>query len=72
MRRRFGDAYGYRVVAFDETGKQAREFGKKGQGPGAFDVSAGITLRPENRLMVADFMNLRQIWLIANLCQNNG
>ena len=57
------DAYGYRVVAFDAKGKQLRVVGKKGHGPGEFDVSAGIALLPDNRLAVADFMNHRvQTW----------
>lgn len=53
------DAYGYRVVAFDAKGNQVRVLGKKGHGPGEFDVSAGIALLPDNRLAVVDFMNHR-------------
>jgi len=58
------DAYNYRVVVFDPlSGDIVRQFGKKGHGPGEFDVSSGIALLPGERVAVVDFMNHRvQIW----------
>ncbi|MBI4558682.1 MAG: hypothetical protein HY706_13965 [Candidatus Hydrogenedentes bacterium] len=58
------DAYNHRVVVFDPlSGDLVRHFGKKGHGPGEFDVSSGIALLPGERVAVVDFMNHRvQIW----------
>ena len=57
------DAYNYRVVSFTAAGALTQRFGKLGRGPGEFNVSAGLTELPGNRLVVADFLNHRlQLW----------
>jgi len=54
------DGYGNsRVVHFDKTGKFVKAWGKKGKGPGEFDLPHGIVADSKGRLYVADRSNVR-------------
>jgi hypothetical protein len=48
-----------RVVKFDKNGKFIKTWGKKGMGPGEFDVVHGLTFDSRGRLFVADRQNNR-------------
>ena len=43
-----------KIKVFDKSGKFTYAFGEKGQGPGEFQMPAGVYLAPENRLAVND------------------
>ena len=43
-----------RVVVFDRAGKFVRQFGKKGGGPGEFQVPVGLTVLSDGNVAVAD------------------
>jgi hypothetical protein len=54
------DGYGNnRVVHFDKGGKFVKSWGKKGTGPGEFDLPHGIGVDSKGRLYVADRSNGR-------------
>src|SRR5437773_4770603 len=54
------DGYGNtRVVHFDKTGKFVKAWGKKGMGPGEFDIPHGIGVDSKGLLYVADRSNAR-------------
>ena len=48
-----------RIVKFDKTGKWLKSWGKKGMGPGEFDVVHSIAIDSRGRLFVADRQNNR-------------
>jgi len=48
-----------RVKVFDVRGKFLRAFGKKGQGPGKLNQPVGLTITPENEILVEDVLNQR-------------
>jgi DNA-binding beta-propeller fold protein YncE len=48
-----------RVVKFDKNGKYIKEWGKKGKGPGEFDVPHRLAMDSAGRLFVADRSNNR-------------
>lgn len=48
-----------RVVKFTKDGKYIKEWGKKGSGPGEFDVPHALALDSQGRLFVADRSNNR-------------
>jgi DNA-binding beta-propeller fold protein YncE len=55
-----GDAMGNaRVVKFDRTGKLLKTWGRKGMGPGEFDIVHSIALDSRGRVFVADRQNNR-------------
>lgn len=43
-----------KIKIFDKTGKFVSLFGEKGQGPGEFDMPAGIHLSPDDELVIED------------------
>jgi DNA-binding beta-propeller fold protein YncE len=49
----------HKIAVYDEAGKQVREFGKQGTGPGEFDQPGGIALGPDGSVYVADQVNRR-------------
>ena len=54
------DGYGNnRVVHFDKEGKYVNAWGKKGTGPGEFDIPHGIAVDSKGLLYVADRTNAR-------------
>ncbi len=58
-----GATAGPSVVKFDKNGKFIASWGKKGKGPGQFDVAHGIAVDASGRLWIADRENQRiQIW----------
>lgn len=48
-----------RIVKFDKDGKYIKEWGKKGKGPGEFDVPHSLAMDSAGRLFVADRDNNR-------------
>src|SRR5258706_209180 len=48
-----------RVVRFNKDGKYLSEFGKKGTGPGEFNVAHAIALDAQGRIFVSDRENKR-------------
>jgi hypothetical protein len=48
-----------RILKFDKNGRFLKTWGKKGMGPGEFDVPHSITLDSRGRLFVADRQNSR-------------
>jgi DNA-binding beta-propeller fold protein YncE len=48
-----------RIVKFDKDGKYIKEWGKKGKGPGEFDVPHSLAMDSAGRLFVADRSNNR-------------
>jgi len=48
-----------RIVKFDKNGKYIKEWGKKGKGPGEFDVPHRLAMDSAGRLFVADRSNNR-------------
>jgi len=48
-----------RIVKFDKTGKFLKSWGKKGMGPGEFDVPHSLAFDSRGRLFVADRQNSR-------------
>lgn len=52
------DASDHHIVVFDKFGKYIHKFGKKGRGPGEFDMPSGMDLFKEF-IYVADKMNRR-------------
>ena len=44
---------------FDDSGQLINKFGKKGQGPGEFNMPSGIQITPEGNLMIEDVTNRR-------------
>jgi len=48
-----------RVKVFDAKGKFLRAFGKKGQGPGEMNQPVGLSITPENEVLVEDALNQR-------------
>ncbi len=42
------------IKVFDKHGEYLRTFGKKGQGPGEFNIPSGILITPQNEIMVED------------------
>jgi hypothetical protein len=47
------------VKVFDKTGHFIRTIGKKGEGPGEFNMPLGVIVTPNNELMIEDMMNRR-------------
>jgi len=47
------------VKVFDDSGQLVNKFGKKGQGPGEFNMPSGIQITPEGNLMIEDVTNRR-------------
>ncbi|MBN2245303.1 MAG: 6-bladed beta-propeller [Candidatus Aminicenantes bacterium] len=47
------------IKIFDGSGQLVSTFGKKGQGPGEFNMPSGIQITPENTLMIEDVTNRR-------------
>jgi len=47
------------IKVFDKTGQFVRTIGKKGEGPGEFNMPLGIIVTPDNELIVEDMMNRR-------------
>jgi sugar lactone lactonase YvrE len=48
-----------RIAVYDAAGKQLREWGKTGGGPGEFNYPGGLAVAPDGRLYVADQTNHR-------------
>ena len=48
-----------RIVKFDKTGKFLKAWGKKGSGPGEFDIPHSLAFDSKGRLFVADRNNVR-------------
>jgi len=48
-----------RVLAFDGKGKYRLTFGKKGQGPGELNTPVGISISPNDEVIVEDALNQR-------------
>ncbi len=48
-----------KVKVYDEEGNFLRNIGKPGQGPGEFQIPAGLVLTPNNELMVEDSLGRR-------------
>lgn len=42
------------ISIYDKDGKVIREFGKKGQGPGEFEISVYLSVSPEKKIYVLD------------------
>ena len=42
------------ISVFDKDGKITRQFGKKGQGPGEFEISVYLSVSPEKKIYVLD------------------
>jgi DNA-binding beta-propeller fold protein YncE len=51
-----------RVLVYDRSGRRIRQWGRKGAGPGEFDVAHGIAMSPEGNVYVADRENGRVQW----------
>lgn len=47
------------IKVFDNTGRFVRTIGKKGAGPGEFNIPFGIIVTPAKELLVEDMMNRR-------------
>ncbi len=54
------------VRVFDSQGKFVRQFGRKGQGPGEFNMPSGIHLNPEGEVIVEDPLNQRLVYFSAD------
>jgi sugar lactone lactonase YvrE len=54
-----GQSTNNRIVKFDKDGKYIKEWGKKGWGPGEFDVPHNLAMDSAGRLFVADRANNR-------------
>ena len=54
-----GGDVGNRIVKFTKDGKFIKEWGKKGVGPGEFDIVHAMTFDHRGRLLVADRNNNR-------------
>ncbi len=48
-----------RIVKFDKNGKYIKEWGKKGTGPGEFDIPHALAFDSKGRLFVGDRNNNR-------------
>lgn len=53
------DGRARQVKVFDKDGKHIRSFGRKGQGPGEFQVTNDIVMTPDETIMILDRGNLR-------------
>jgi len=53
------DGRARKVLVFDKDGKHIRSFGRKGQGPGEFQIANDIVLTPDETIMILDRGNLR-------------
>lgn len=51
-----------RVIEYDSTGRKVRQWGRRGTGPGEFDVVHAIVVGPQGNLYVADRENGRLQW----------
>jgi DNA-binding beta-propeller fold protein YncE len=51
-----------RVLEYEAGGKKVREWGKRGTGPGEFNVAHGIAISPQGNVYVADRGNGRLQW----------
>ena len=51
-----------RVIEFDSTGRRIRQWGRRGSGPGEFNVVHAIAVGPQGNLYVADRENGRVQW----------
>ena len=54
-----GDSGNARIVKFDKTGKFLTAWGKKGMGPGEFDMPHDLAIDSQGRVFVADRQNNR-------------
>jgi len=50
------------IKVFDKSGKHLRTFGKRGQGPSEMQRPARMAVTPDNRILVADFGNLKLLY----------
>ncbi|MEW5927871.1 MAG: 6-bladed beta-propeller [Gemmatimonadota bacterium] len=50
------DGGGHRVLVFDRAGRFVRQFGKKGGGPGEFQMPLGMTVQGDGTVAVADLI----------------
>lgn len=57
------DGINKKLRIFDTTGKQLKELGRSGQGPGEWDTPFMVKLVSENELMVADAGNRKIVYL---------
>ncbi len=51
-----------RVIEYDAAGTKLRQWGKRGTGPGEFDVFHSIAVGPQGNIYVADRENGRLQW----------
>lgn len=51
-----------KIKIFDKTGKFVTLFGEKGQGPGEFDMPAGIHLSPDDELVIEDALGRKLVF----------
>jgi len=53
------DGRARKIKVFNKDGKNIRSFGRKGQGPGEFQITNDIILTPDETIMILDRANLR-------------
>ncbi|MCJ7580071.1 MAG: 6-bladed beta-propeller [Candidatus Aminicenantes bacterium] len=51
-----------KIKIFDKTGKFVTLFGEKGQGPGEFDMPAGIHFSPDDELVIEDALGRKLVF----------
>jgi hypothetical protein len=52
-----------RIQKYDKDGKYLATLGRKGQGPGEFQVPSGLALDLDGSLIVSDLRNRTKVWL---------